>query len=233
MKLSIKLTARLQKIADQVAIGHRVADIGTDHGYIPIYLLKSGISPFAIATDVNKQPLKRAENNIAANNLIHKIETRLGNGLSVLKLEEVDTVIVAGMGGILISELLDASGEIAQSSGSLILQPMQAQLELRKYLVGNNFIIEKDILVKEDDYIYEIIVAKSGEQKVSDPIYYEIGFHIKDNPRPLATEFINKKIKITKKIIRNISENASGSLDKKLKEMDEKLKKLEEVLLCL
>ncbi len=228
-----KLTARLQKIADQVTIGHRVADIGTDHGYIPIYLSKNKISPFVIAGDINKKPLKRAEDNIKNHNLSYSIEVRLGSGLSILKLNEVDTAIIAGMGGLLISELLENSKEIAQNLKALILQPMQARPELRKYLANNGFIIEKDILVKEDRHIYEIIVAKSGEQKVTDPIFYEIGFYIDDNPRLLTLEFINKKIKTTKQIIQDISERASKPSTKILKDMDEKLKKLEEVLLCL
>lgn len=231
--MGIKLTARLQKIADQVTIGHRVADIGTDHGYIPIYLLKNKISPFIIAGDINEQPLKSARNNIAANNLTNSAETRLGNGLSILKPKEVDAAIIAGMGGLLISELLDNSKEIAQNLSTLILQPMQAQSELRKYLISNNFIIEKDVLVKEDRHIYEIIVAKPGKQGAVDPICYEVGFHINSNPKPLAIEFIDRKIKTIKEIIQDISENASGSSVKKLKEMKNKLNRLEEVFLCL
>ncbi|MFW5649532.1 MAG: tRNA (adenine(22)-N(1))-methyltransferase [Candidatus Alkaliphilus sp. MAG34] len=231
--MGIKLTARLQKIADQVTIGHRVADIGTDHGYIPIYLLKNNISPFVIAGDINERPLRCAENNIEANNLVNSIETRLGSGLSILQPKEVDTVIVAGMGGLLISELIDNSKEIAQNLSTLIFQPMQAQAELREYLVNNDFIIERDILVKEDRHIYEIIVAKPGKQEILDPICYEVGFHINSNPRPLAIEFIAKKIKTAKEIIQNISENASESSFEKLKEMKNKLKRFEEVLLCL
>lgn len=233
LKLSKKLTARLQKIADQVTTGHRVADIGTDHGYIPVYLLKNKISPFVIAGDINERPLKCAEDNIASNNLSHRIETRLGSGLSILKPKEVDTIIIAGMGGLLISELLNNSKEIAQNLDSLILQPMQAQSELREYLVKNDFIIKKDILVREGHHIYEIIVAKPGEQRVIDPIYYEVGFYIDNNPRPLAMEFIDRKIKTTGEIIRNIGENISGPSAEKLKEMKKKLKKLEEVYSCL
>ena len=233
-ELSKKLTARLQKIAAQVTIGHRVADIGTDHGYIPVYLLKNKISPFVIAGDINERPLKCAEDNIAFNNLSHCIETRLGNGLSILKPKEVDTIIIAGMGGLLISELLNSSKEIVQNLDTLILQPMQAQSELREYLVGNGFIIEKDILVREGRHIYEIIVAKPEERiKAIDPIYYEVGLYIYNNPRPLAMEFIDRKIKTTREIIRNIGENVSGPSAEKLKGMKKKLKKLEEVYLCL
>ena len=137
------------------------------------------------------------------------------------------------MGGLLISELLNNSKEIAQSLDTLILQPMQAQSELREYLVGNDFIIKKDILVKEGHHIYEIIVAKPGEQRAVDPIYYEVGFYIYNNPGLLAMEFIDRKIKTTEEIIRNIGENISGHSAEKLKDMKKKLKKLEEVYLCL
>lgn len=228
-----KLTPRLQKIADQVIIGHRVADIGTDHGYIPIYLTKNEISPLVIAGDINKKPLERAEDNIKNHNLSHSIYTRLGNGLSILKPCEVDTAIIAGMGGLLISKLLEDSKEIAQSLKTLVLQPMQARPELRKYLVNNGFTIEKDILVKENCHIYEIIVARPGEQEVRDPIFYDIGLYIYDNPKLLATEFINKKIKTIKKIRREISEKSSKSSIGILKNMDKKLERLKEVLLCL
>jgi len=231
--LSIKLTPRLQKIADQVTVGDTVADIGTDHGYIPVYLLKNKISPFVIAGDINVKPLESAENNIKKYGLSDRSETRLGSGPSILKPGEVKTVIIAGMGGLLISDLLSASKEVIAKTNTLILQPMQAQPELRKYLISNGFTIEKDILVKEDYHIYEIIVATHGVQEVTHPIYYEIGFHINSNSKSLSAEFINGKIKATKNIIESISNNASEPLSQKIKEMDAKLKKLEEILSCL
>lgn len=231
--MSIKLTPRLKKIAEQVKYGEKVADIGTDHGYIPIYLLKNNISPFVIAGDINKKPLESAENNIKKHHLSEKAETRLGSGLSILKPGEVNTIIIAGMGGLLINDLLTNSKEVINEVNTLILQPMQAQSELRKYLINNGFTIENDILVKEDHHIYEIIIAKHGIQENIDPIYYDIGFHIKNNPKPLATEFINRKIKEVKSIIKNISENSSNPSIEKLNEMKNKLRKLEEVELWL
>lgn len=231
--MGIKLTARLEKIAGQVPIGDRVADIGTDHGYIPIYLLKNKISPLVIAGDINKKPLQSARDNIAANNLGTKIETRLGNGLAVLRPGEVDTIIIAGMGGLQISQLLDNSREIVENIKTLIVQPMQAQTELRKYLVAKDFTIKEDLLVKEGRHIYEIIVAKPGRQEVTDEIYYEIGFHLARNPRALAQEFINRKIRTTRKIIENIRERSTGLREERLEELKNRLKRLEEVLLCL
>lgn len=231
--MSIKLTPRLQKIAEQVPVGSIVADIGTDHGYIPIYLIRNQLSPFVIAGDINEKPLESARKNIEKYGISDRAETRLGSGLSVLKPNEVHTAIIAGMGGLLISDLLEDSKDVVENLDTLILQPMQAQSELRKYLIHHGFTIEKDLLVKEDHHIYEIIVATHGVQKVEDPIYYEIGFHINRNPKLLAKEFIDGKIRSTENIIENISKNASEDLSNKLKEMEDKLKKLKEVRECL
>ena len=233
ISMRLKLTRRLQKIADQVEQGSVVADIGTDHGYIPIYLLENKISEYVIAGDINMKPLESAEANIQLYGCYNKAETRLGSGLSVLKEGEVDTVIIAGMGGLLISDLLESSKNIVKKIKTFILQPMQAQMELRKYLIQNGFTIKKDILVKEDHHIYEIFVAEHGQQEVENTIYYETGFHIQSNAKDLAEEFILGKIRATKQVIENISQNASETPVEKLREMEIKLKKLEEVLLCL
>ena len=156
----MKLTDRLLKIASLVTEGKRVADIGTDHGYIPVYLLNKNKVPFAILSDVNKGPLDNARKEVRHNNLLDKTDLRLGSGIEVLKKGEVDEVIIAGMGGILISELLEANKEVSHSVDKLILQPMQAQDELRKYLFSNGYEILNEALVKEDFRIYEILEVK-------------------------------------------------------------------------
>lgn len=135
----MKLTDRLLTIANLVTKGKRVADIGTDHGYIPVYLLNKGHVDFAILADVNKGPLENARNEVRHNNLTDKVNLRLGSGIEVLNENEVDEVIIAGMGGILISELLEAKKSVAHNLDKLILQPMQAQDELRKYLLNNGY----------------------------------------------------------------------------------------------
>ena len=230
--MQIKLTPRLEKIANLVE-NNRVADIGTDHGYIAIYLIQNDISKFVIAGDVNKKPLESAKSNIDGMGLGEKIETRLGSGLSVLKPNEVDTVIIAGMGGILISELLHQSPEVLAATKQLILQPMQAQEELRRYLVAHGYKINKDILVKEEHRIYEILSVARGQQEVSSEIQYEIGFYIADNPKELAIEFIEGKIRIIKNIISNIKEIEDEAVKEKLDQSHKRLKALQEVLICL
>ena len=225
----MKLTDRLLKIASLVTEGKRVADIGTDHGYIPVYLLNQGKVPYAILADVNKGPLENARGEVRHNKLLDKVDLRLGSGIEVLEKGEVDEVIIAGMGGILISELLEAKLEVAHSVDKLILQPMQAQNELRKYLLNNGFEILNEVLVKEDFRIYEIIIAKySGKNtEVRDEIYYEVGTKLIENKDPLLNEFIDKKIYMYNSIIKKIEGKSSEGIEKKIKESKSAIEKLE------
>ncbi len=193
----MKLTDRLLKIASLVSDGKKIADIGTDHGYIPVYLLKEGKVPFAVLADVNKGPLDNAHKEVIQNNLLDKVDLRLGSGIEILEIGEVEEVIIAGMGGILISELLEAKKEVAHNVEKLILQPMQAQEELRYYLLNNGYEILEEVLVREDFRIYEIIVAKyTGKNTIiEDEIYYEVGIKLLENKDSLFNDFIEKKIK--------------------------------------
>lgn len=191
----MKLTDRLLKIASLVSDGKKIADIGTDHGYIPVYLLKEGKVPFAVLADVNKGPLDNAHKEVIQNNLLDKVDLRLGSGIEILEIGEVEEVIIAGMGGILISELLEAKKEVAHNVEKLILQPMQAQEELRYYLLNNGYEILEEVLVREDFRIYEIIVAKyiGKNTIIEDEIYYEVGIKLLENKDSLFNDFIEKR----------------------------------------
>lgn len=228
--MQLKLTPRLKKITQLIKQDSRVADIGTDHGYIPIYLLENKIAAYVIASDVNEGPLETAKKNIEAYGYANQAELRLGSGLETLQSGEVDTVIIAGMGGILITELLQVVPQVTKEIETFILQPMQAQQELRRYLVNNGFAITQDLLVKEDTRIYEIIVVQKGEQVIEDEIYYEIGFHLKSNPKALAEEFLLGKINAQKEIIASVKGQNSPAAMEKHQECIEKVTKLKEVL---
>lgn len=225
----MKLTDRLLKIADLVTKGKKIADIGTDHGYIPVYLLNKGHVDFAILADVNKGPLENARSEVRHNNLTDKVDLRLGSGIEVLNENEVDEVIIAGMGGILISELLEAKKSVAHNLDKLILQPMQAQDELRKYLLNNGYEILDEVLVKEDFRIYEIIVAKytSKNTVVDDEIYYEVGKKLIENKDSLLNEFIDKKIFMYNSILKKLEGKTGEEIEKKIKISTEKISKLE------
>ncbi|MBR2452518.1 MAG: SAM-dependent methyltransferase [Clostridia bacterium] len=158
------LTPRLEKIASLVPQNRCTADIGTDHAYIPIYLVKTGIAKQAIASDIKRGPLLRAKENTEKYNLTERIDLRLGGGLSTLSPCDAEVIIIAGMGGILIADILEESRTVTDSAKLLILQPMTAVLELREYLISHGFSIESEHLESEDEKLYNIIVAKpNGE----------------------------------------------------------------------
>ena len=228
----MKLTDRLLKIASLVTAGQRVADIGTDHGYIPVYLLNKNKVPFAILADVNKGPLDNARKEVRHNNLLDKTDLRLGSGIEVLKKGEVDEVIIAGMGGILISELLEANKEVSHSVDKLILQPMQAQDELRKYLFSNGYEILNEALVKEDFRIYEILEVKytGNNTQVEDEIYFEVGKKLIENKDELLNEFIDKKVYKYNSIIEKLDGKSGEAVEQKREESKVAIEKLKGLL---
>ncbi len=227
----MRLTDRLTKIASLVTKGKKVADIGTDHGYIPVHLLKSGNIEYAILADVNKGPLENARKEVKNSKLENKVDLRLGSGIEVLEVGEVDEVIIAGMGGILISELLEAKKEVAQSVEKLILQPMQAQDELRKYLLNNGYEIVDEVLVKEEFRIYEIIITKyTGKNtEFKDEIFYEVSKTLIENKDPLLNEFIDKKIHMYDSIINKLEGKTGEIIEEKIKVSKDKIDKLKEL----
>ena len=231
-KSKLKLTNRLLKIASLVSENKRLADIGTDHGYIPVYLLNEGKINFAILADINKGPLENARSEVKRNKLEDKVDLRLGSGIEVLKKGEVDEVIIAGMGGILIGELLEANKEVAHSVDKLILQPMQAQEELRQYLLNNGYEILDECLEKEDFRIYEIIVAKyTGKNThLEDNIYYEIGKKLIENKDELLVEFVENKIKKYNNIISKLGNKDTEAVIAKRNLANERIEKLKELI---
>lgn len=163
MKLP-RLMPRLKKIYDIVPPCSCAADIGTDHAYIPVCLTLTGKCQRAIASDIGKGPIERAKTVISQYGA-KAVETRLGRGLETVAPFEADAIIIAGMGGLLIADILSGSEETAKSASRLILQPMTAEAELREYLINNGYTIETEYPVREDEKIYIIISAKAGHDR--------------------------------------------------------------------
>lgn len=223
MKLP-RLTPRLQKIFDIVPPCDSICDIGTDHAYIPVCLTLSGKCKRAIASDIKKGPVSRAEETVRAYSAQDFVDIRLGAGLRTVSEGEADTVIIAGMGGLLIAQILEDSKAVATSAKTLILQPMTAVPELREYLVQNGFKIDSEHIVREEEKLYVIIFATVGE----------------DEPYTKAELFLGKKIipgenydayrkeqllKLTKQI-NGLSVSQNGENQKRLL----KLQKLKEMI---
>lgn len=183
----MELSIRLKTVAEAVTPGNRVADIGTDHGYVPIYLVKNNLSPGGIAMDVNKGPLEKAKEHIRAEKLSGKIATRLGNGLAPLEPGETDTVVIAGMGGDLICKILKAKPEFLIEGKELILQPQSEWFKVRQILKEYRYQIEKEWFLKEDGKYYVIIKAELGwtqpqRMKHKQPSIHEYMKEIADMP---------------------------------------------------
>ena len=161
----IKLSERLECIANRIDKGETVADIGTDHAYLPIYLWENEVSPKVIMADISKGSLQKAKENC---NLTHPdvdFDCRLGDGLEVLQPHEVDTVVMAGMGALLIIEMLEWDIIKTRSYKKFILQPRNNLGELVKWLKFNNFDIIHYDLVKEGKRICEILTASTQDTK--------------------------------------------------------------------
>lgn len=168
----IKLSDRLQIIADRIKPAETMADIGTDHGFLPIYLKETGICSRVIMADISEPSLGKARMNAAfcSEEIRNGLEFRAGDGLQILSRGEVEAVVIAGMGGRLIRDIMAEDMDITRSVRRFVLQPRIGQGYLRKWLYLNGFSIISEDLVYEGDYIPEIITVLSPD--VSDSSYY-------------------------------------------------------------
>lgn len=159
------MSRRMQKLASLVTEGNRLADVGTDHGYIPIALVQAGKIPSAIAMDVNRGPLARAEAHIREAGLATYIETRLSDGLRELGAEDADTVLIAGMGGMLILRILTEGIPHLSGAEELILQPQSDVHRVRDWLREHGYRVETEELVEEDGKYYPMMRAVRGQER--------------------------------------------------------------------
>lgn len=155
----MQLDSRLSAVASLVRKNTKFADIGTDHAYLPVFLIKNGIIYNAIAADLRKGPLENARETAEAYNLTEKIELRLSDGLDNFNDGEVNEIAVAGMGGLLISQFIERTAWLRNEDVHLILQPMTHAEELRKTLFENGFKIDKEIATTDKDKLYIVISA--------------------------------------------------------------------------
>lgn len=220
---------RLNYIAELSKGYKRIIDIGTDHGYLPVFLVENGSADFAIVSDISKASLKKAEDLIKKKNLSGKMESRVGNGLDVLKDQDnIELVIVAGMGGNLISEIINEKKEYIKKNGiALILQPMQNAEVLRKYLIDNDFSFKSHLV--EDEKIYQIIEVnfKNNEAVDYSNLDLELGkksdYKNKEDELKLYEKMVSFKIKQIEKIIINVKKSSTKDKDDIIKSNEEQL----------
>lgn len=225
------LSIRLEKVAGMIKKEETIADIGTDHALIPIYLLQNKKCERAIATDINKGPLKKAEGNIIKYGLSNKIELRLGGGLSPIKPYEADCAIIAGMGAYLIKDIIEDGIEVFKSLKYIVLQPVQYSEVLREYIYNCGYNILDEDLCEEDGKYYEILKLSYGEKRLKkDPIYFEVSEKLIENKHPLINEYIEFKLNKFEKIYASITENSHTAEERK-SEVKQKIDSLKELMI--
>jgi tRNA (adenine22-N1)-methyltransferase len=227
------LSKRLEKVAQYVNKGARLADIGSDHAYLPCALAEKEYISFAVAGEVVQGPFKRAQQEVRSRGLEKIIDVRLGDGLDVLLSDDrINTVTICGMGGVLIRQILESGLNKGKIAGSqhLILQPNVGEEELRYFLKENNYQIVSEELIEENDKLYEIIVAKPSNHS---PEYSEN--ELRYGPYLLKEKsslFIKKWTKEKEKLefVKQQIERSSNDQSEKLKQLTTQINEIEELI---
>ena len=193
---------RIKAVENFVQIGSIVADIGADHGYLAIELIKSGRAAKVIATEKNIHPFEALSKNISGFN---QIEARLGDGLQVLSVGEVDTICIAGMGGALTQKILEESPEVVKSARQLILQPMNAVKKIRTWLAENDWAIADEDLAEAGGIIYEIICAEKNP----------IPKAFKRESSPLLQKFLAQRAEKLEKVLSEMKKSSEARKSEK------------------
>ena len=186
----IKLSERLQAVADMITPGLRVSDVGCDHGYLSIYLMQNKIAKSVIASDVRTGPLSKAAENINTYEMADVIDLRLSDGLSMVDPGEVDAVVMAGMGGNLMMDILKNGADVVGEAQELILQPQSEQPGLRHYLADNGWLIISETMIFEDYKYYPMLKAVKGEMKWDKEIDFIYGKVLLHEQNPVLHQFL-------------------------------------------
>lgn len=248
----VKLSKRLQMIADRVPLGSKVADIGSDHALLPTYLAQQGIILFAVAGEVNPGPFEAATRQVLESGLSKKISVRSGDGLAVIEAGEVNIITIAGMGGSLMASILEAGKHKLQGVTHLILQPNVGEDHVRRWLLEQSWKLESETILEEDGKIYEILTAiavPNEEKRTLEVLYAErllpggvrvskerllqMGpYFISEAPEVWFTKWESelKKLAMIKGQLQLSSAEASIA---KAEQVDQEMKEIKEVLACL
>lgn len=153
----LKLSERLAAVAFLAGNGGVLADVGTDHGYVPVYLVSEGNFPRAIAMDVNQGPLKSAAAHIVMYGMGDYIQTRLSDGVAALSEGEADTILIAGMGGGLIMRILREGQTVCRSARKLVLQPQSELPSVRRFLLEQGYVTDAANMIREGGKYYPMM----------------------------------------------------------------------------
>ncbi len=204
----VKISERLCRAASLISDGNRLADVGTDHGYVPIYLLQQHRIPHAIAMDINAGPLERAREHIRLYGLEEYIETRLSDGVNALKAEEADSILIAGMGGGLVIHILETGQDVCRQAKELVLQPQSELERVRRFLRKEHYRVDAEEMVKEDGKYYPMMrvhYAPKTEQE-KEPVECEFcyGRILLEKQNPVLKDYLQWERRIQENILEGL-----------------------------
>lgn len=224
----MELSKRLCAVADLVTVGHKIADIGTDHAYIPIYLIQTGRVPCAIAMDINEGPLIRAKKHVSAEGLDAKIELRLSDGLDKLAPGEAESAVIAGMGGGVMLKILKDGWDVAVKLKECILQPQSEIAKIRAFLIEKGFSFLQEDMVFEDGKFYPMMkvmppskVYQKAEVWAEAEIRY--GKLLLLNRNPILKQYLEKEIILKEGILESLKLQGSHRARQRMEELEQDL----------
>lgn len=201
------LSDRLMAVAQMITPGLPVADIGCDHAYLPIYLVRENMAPFVVACDVNAGPVAKACENIEDVDLSEKIDVRQGDGLSPLRPGEVKSVVLAGMGGKLMMRILSDGADVLEGVLEIIMEPQSEVSALRHYLQDNGFRIISENMVNDETKFYPVIKAVHGEMNWDKEIFFRYGKILLREENPVLHEFLLIERQYCSELLKELSVN--------------------------
>lgn len=218
----MKLSKRLETIASFVPEGSRIADIGTDHGYIPIHLVQEGKAKHAIAMDVREGPLLRAQAHIQEAGLQTQVEVRLSDGLLKLEENEADCVVIAGMGGELMIHILEAGRDLWESIPYWVLSPHSELDKVRRFLEEQEFFIERETMIKEEGKYYTVMgisrETRAGNKEERE-ISYRYGRSLLESKDPVLKEYLKKEEEQLGQIMKGLSVSSTDAAVRRMEEL--------------
>lgn len=227
----IRLSKRLAAIASLVTQGNILADIGCDHGYLPIYLIQQQRIPRAIAMDIRSGPLSRARQNIEAYGLLDYIEVRLSDGLEALNPAEAQTVVAAGMGGPLMEEILKKGTGLLVSVQELVLQPQSEVEHFRRFLRELPFTVTKEELVEEDGKYYPMMRLTAGESDdLWEDIDYRYGKYLLQERHPVLRKYLYREKEKLEQLAEALRLADSASASRRLEQIRQEKRYVQEAL---
>lgn len=229
----MELSARLKAIAKQVEPYHRIADIGSDHAYLPVWMITSKKISFAVAGEIQAGPLDAARRTIRQAGVGESVAARLGDGLQVVKPGEVEVAVIAGMGGSAIRRILERSSLVMASLSRVVCQPMTGAAGLREWLTKKAWHINAEELVLEDGRLYEIIVAEPGRSQPFDPLLLEIGPLLWQQRHPLLIEHLLRLKRQYQERVDEMANSRSEAVKLRRQSCLEKINALEEKMTWL